>query len=448
MAKKDHPGEAKVIKGKDEIATTRILPDVSPEVNKDELKRYEGQKQEGQRIATTAVAPIPIPISVSISSPITSNGNGNNSMVPVINKLSSSIKQKYVQICKSKYFLVSKRVMGHEDMQNMSISKQRLEIESGAFVGAGVTREHLQRRIQTQIPARVSSNRKRKLNLLAGGNKEEEEEAEETFKEGNKRQSSRQPFVEDEPFGAGSIITADELCLYHPTVDACWKKLYVEYGMATRYGHLILAGSAVKFLHWSRSKACRKEVRHVPNGRLFIYIRHDPSDEHVSAGSGTAGNGNANANATGKGYIVAVDQKNGISAPTVSNGKGYQLFMVGGAYYHGNFRYGKKHGEGMYVMANGSNYKATWVEDELECCEKCLKTVQVFTRDNDDYDVLLSVSSNTPGIEIDAADTNLKDSNDSTSQKHFRMYPHPDIESFNRRTWSNPCRCVNFDNRE
>ena len=211
-----------MIKGKDEIASTRILPDVSPEANKDELKGYEGQKQ-GQRIATTAAAPIPI--SVSISSPITSNGN--NSMVPVINKL--SIKQKYVQICKSKYFLVSKRVMGHEDMQNISISKQRLEIESGAFVGAGATREHLQRRIQTQIPARVS-NRKRKLNL---GGKEEEEEGEETLKEGNK-QSSRQPFVEDEPFGAGSIITADELCLYHPTVDACWKKLYVEYGMATR----------------------------------------------------------------------------------------------------------------------------------------------------------------------------------------------------------------------
>ena len=48
MAKKDHPGEAKVIKGKDEIATTRILPDVSPEANKDELvKGYEGQKQGG-----------------------------------------------------------------------------------------------------------------------------------------------------------------------------------------------------------------------------------------------------------------------------------------------------------------------------------------------------------------------------------------------------------------
>ena len=188
------------------------------------LKDMKGRSRGGQRMATTAAAPIPI--SVSISSPITSNGN--NSMVPVINKL--SIKQKYVQICKSKYFLVSKRVMGHEDMQNISISKQRLEIESGAFVGAGATREHLQRRIQTQIPARVS-NRKRKLNL---GGKEEEEEGEETLvKEGNK-QSSRQPFVEDEPFGAGSIITADELCLYHPTVDACWKKLYVEYGMATR----------------------------------------------------------------------------------------------------------------------------------------------------------------------------------------------------------------------
>jgi len=103
--------------------------------------------------------------------------------------------------------------------------------------------------------------------------------------------------------------------------------------MATRYGHLILAGSAVKFLHLSRSKACRKEVRHhVPSGRLFIYIRHDPSDECVSAGSGTAGNANANANANadGKGYIVAVDQKNNnnelLFKDGVDNKRGYYCF--------------------------------------------------------------------------------------------------------------------------
>eukprot|EP00551_Chaetoceros_affinis_P011165 CAMPEP_0203669120 /NCGR_PEP_ID=MMETSP0090-20130426/5575_1 /ASSEMBLY_ACC=CAM_ASM_001088 /TAXON_ID=426623 /ORGANISM="Chaetoceros affinis, Strain CCMP159" /LENGTH=395 /DNA_ID=CAMNT_0050533723 /DNA_START=55 /DNA_END=1239 /DNA_ORIENTATION=- len=239
---------------------------------------------------------------------------------------------EYVEICKKKKFLISKRVLGHDDMQNMSINKQVLEIERGAYIGGGATRT--------------------KLN--SGG---------------------VEPFQEGVPLGPGSTIMGEELCLYHPNIDDCWKDLYVHYGSMTTYGHIILAGSIAKFVHWARSRPCQKEVRGVPNGRLFIYIEHE-----TTCSDGCINNSGVS---VGKGYIVSVDKDSGTSAPTVNDGKGYQLLMTG-SYYDGYFRDGRRHGEGgTYFHSNGNSYKANWAHGEISCCDKCLNVLQELFREED-----------------------------------------------------------------
>ena len=167
--------------------------------------------------------------------------------------------------------------------------------------------------------------------------------------------------------GAGSTITGEELCLYDPAID--WKKLYAHYGNLTKYGHLILAGSVTQFVHWTKSQPCQKEVKRIPSGRLYIYIEQEEEDKNgkVAAIAGSDG---------GKGYIVSVDKATGKSAPTVNNGKGYQL-LLNGSYYYGYFRDGLRHGEGgTYFLANGDNYKAKWACDEIVCCSECSKVLQ------------------------------------------------------------------------
>jgi len=204
---------------------------------------------------------------------------------------------KYIAHCKGKAFLASKVGTNHESLASNSKIKQEIESKFGIRIGAGDTRR-----------------------FLPG-------------------------LKENTPLGIGQIVISDELALHHDQLES-WKEDYWEYGRATKYGHLILAGTLETFEVWAKSEACRKEVAGVPDGRLFAYIQHKEDDE---GGSG--------------GYIIAVKAQSNAASATVRNGKGYSLFASGGN-YHGELKNGLRHGKGIEKHANGDVYEGDFKDNK------------------------------------------------------------------------------------
>lgn len=195
---------------------------------------------------------------------------------------------EYVELAGRKLFLASKAVVeehGFRDLQLIAKFKQKLEVTHGALLGAGDTKARLK------------------------------------------------GFPEGKPLGAGSIGTNEEFALHHGSLED-WVQAYLEYGGKTDYGHLTLAGT--------ESPACLKEVKGVPDGRLFAYVEHTEEDDPPN-----------------QGYIVAVS-----AAATVDTGRGFVLFHSGDC-YHGELRGGKPHGQGTYsYAASGNRYVGQYCDGQ------------------------------------------------------------------------------------
>jgi hypothetical protein len=234
------------------------------------------------------------------------------------------ISQAKFDICKKKSFLVSKP----KDCPHYLEYKDKLEDTHGAKIGAGNTKEAII------------------------------------------------DFLDDKPIGCGQLITVEDLGFSHnlfETDAGLYDVLFQKYAKATKYGVLILVGTLDNFKKWTASKACRKEVEGIPEGRLFAYIEHTPED-----------------NPTDLGYIVHIDAENCDASATVEDGIGYILWNDG-QYYHGELRDGIRsglgtegylegdkycyydgeweegmyHGKGKKTYANGDVYTGPFFEDQM-----------------------------------------------------------------------------------
>ena len=106
----------------------------------------------------------------------------------------------YLEYCRGKSFILSKAVnpwSGDDHMALIQTAKEKIETKYGAIMGAGLTEDFLK---------------------LRG-------------------------FVNGESLGAGQLVMNEELCLHHMDVlsDQKWLPVYKEYGMAVKYGVLIIA---------------------------------------------------------------------------------------------------------------------------------------------------------------------------------------------------------------
>lgn len=215
---------------------------------------------------------------------------------------------EYLKFCRNKAFLLSKAVdpaKGHESLALISKTKQNLEIKYGAKMGFGESQRVLEE---------------------AG-------------------------FIDCTPLGAGAIVQNEELCLHHDDFQHDdWVRAYKNYSARTKYGTLIMAVTTKNFMFWATSDACRKEVKNIASGRLFVYIEHDDDDE--------GGRG---------GYIVSVDPLEDEGFATVGCGQGYVLYS-NGSYYHGPLKNGVPHtegdSEGIYTYVSGAIYQGGWKEDK------------------------------------------------------------------------------------
>jgi len=209
-------------------------------------------------------------------------------------------KGAYRELCKGACFLASKAVTSGNDLDTLARIKTALEADYGAYLGAGSSR-----------------------NLLQKG------------------------FVEGKPLGAGMIVLNEVLGLHHGGLEK-WKATYVEYGTLTNYGHLILAGTIENFASWAKSKPCRDETARVVAGRLFAYIRHPVNEKFTHPG---------------RGFIVYVDAHGNKASATVSDGYGYVLWQSGD-YFEGELKGGLKHGQGTETWASGDKYVGEWKDNK------------------------------------------------------------------------------------
>lgn len=142
--------------------------------------------------------------------------------------------------------------------------------------------------------------------------------------------------------GAGSICLGDDLGL-QLNDEQNWEKAYWQYGNETKYGHLIIAGTAEEFQRWTKTI----NLKYASPGRLFAYIQHNDSDEGGQ-----------------RGYIVAVGPEIKQGSATVRDGKGYMLYH-NGSYYHGDLKIGYKSGKGKFTWMNGDLYEGEFNEDKM-----------------------------------------------------------------------------------
>ena len=135
-------------------------------------------------------------------------------------------------------------------------------------------------------------------------------------------------FVNHQKLGAEQIITNETLCLHHSELDCDgWVEAFQTYAAQTKYGVLILAKTPENFQYWAKSRPCLREVKGIPEGRLYVYIEHTEDDEGGL-----------------QGYICAVRSGAFTNASaTVENGRGY-LIHANHTYYHGDLKNGSKHG--------------------------------------------------------------------------------------------------------
>mmetsp|Transcript_24771 Transcript_24771/g.37745 ORF Transcript_24771/g.37745 Transcript_24771/m.37745 type:complete len:329 (+) Transcript_24771:54-1040(+) len=234
-------------------------------------------------------------------------------------------------------FLASKVVTkeaGFDDLSHNSTLIRELEIDTGAKMGAGSTRKHLD------------------------------------------------GFTEEKPLGPMAIITNDHLSLHHSGLDSTggWKEHYLHYGTKTKYGHVILAGTLPHFCKWAQSKACKDECAKVQKGRLFAYVHGYLL--HVDAVGGFASGNIVN----GKGFIVWASgnyyegdirngKKHGVGRFTWASGQTYEGQLINGDFegrgvfkyedggrYEGAVHKDKKHGHGHMVYGSGNEYDGSYVD--------------------------------------------------------------------------------------
>jgi hypothetical protein len=140
------------------------------------------------------------------------------------------------------------------------------------------------------------------------------------------------------PLGPDGIVTTDDLSIKHqgaftPTSSA---KDFAKICNQTEYGCLILAGPLQNWCKWRRSECCTNEVKHVAEGRLFVYLLVD-----------------------GVGYIVGASMTGNASSATMQEGKGALIWNNGG-YYKGQLKNGVPSGYGVACYADGSRYEGAW----------------------------------------------------------------------------------------
>ena len=223
----------------------------------------------------------------------------------------------YLEYCRTRSFILSKVVdpkRGDKHMALIQNTKQKLEIDVGAKMGAGDTRKFLE----------------------AKG------------------------FKDNTPLGAAQLVMNEDVCLHHTNLfdptkvendpdgeeGRKWLQLYKTYANAVKHGALIVAVKPEYFQDWAKSGACLLEVEDIPDGRLFAYIEHTDDDEGGR-----------------QGYIVAIDAQKKRGAATVANGKGYTLY-ANGNYYHGDLKNDYKNGHGTFTYADGGNYVGDWKDDK------------------------------------------------------------------------------------
>ena len=120
----------------------------------------------------------------------------------------------------------------------------------------------------------------------------------------------------------------------HLAAHVAWKEGFLTYAATSTAGCIILCGDAEGFSEWAKSEACKAEVKDMPDGRLFALI---------------------------DGYIVCIDMESGTASATVANGTG-SVVWASGAFYKGDIKHCKMHGEGSWTGANGTrinNRRAT-----------------------------------------------------------------------------------------
>lgn len=214
------------------------------------------------------------------------------------------ISQAKFNICKKKSFLISKP----KDCPYYLEYKDKIEETHGMNLGAGMTRQVL------SLTSSLTSS------------------------------ATRTTFVEKEPLGSGQLITVEDLGFSHDLFEqdaGLYEVLFHKYANATKWGVLILVGSLDNFKKWTASAACRKEVEHIPDGRLFAYIEHSSED-----------------NPTDLGYIVHLDAENCDASATVEDGIGY-IFWNDGQFYHGELRDGIRSGLGTEGYLDGPSTTTT-----------------------------------------------------------------------------------------
>jgi len=230
----------------------------------------------------------------------------------------------YAEMCQGAFFMASKAVGkgGFTDLQSISKIKTSLEVDFGAYVGAGESSKHLK------------------------------------------------GFPEGQPLGAGAIVLNDDVALHHSGLTN-WKEAYWYYGAQTKYGHLILAGTLENFSVWAESKPCREEVEGVADSRLFAYIEHPKHfpggrkgfiirvSPEGDGGSSTVSNGYGRW-LTAEGHTYEGNFKNGRR-----DGHGKYVYADGGV-YEGDWKASKREGRGKHVYADGGVYEGDWKADKQE----------------------------------------------------------------------------------
>jgi len=160
---------------------------------------------------------------------------------------------------------------------------------------------------------------------------------------------------DDQPLGAGKLITIEDLGFSHRTYDTdkdAYLDAFQQCAAATQFGVLVPAGTIENWKKWAASEACREEVKNVPNDRIFAYIEHQEDD----AGGK-------------KGYIIEIGDE--LSSSTVEDGNGYALWKDGG-YFHGMFQDGLKNGYGICLDAFGDGvFDGIWKDDKYNGRGKC-----------------------------------------------------------------------------
>lgn len=119
-----------------------------------------------------------------------------------------------------------------------------------------------------------------------------------------------------------------------PPSSTAWQQASIFYCNCARIGGLVLAADAPSFSAWMRAHP----MPGLPDGRLFALV--------------------------GK-HLLAVHTQSARGAHSVADGLGCMIW-ASGAFFHGAFLNGKRHGQGTYVAASGDRYVGAWVHGKKQ----------------------------------------------------------------------------------